>query len=193
MSIKSLVSTFDTNIGCKSMSSETAMMADQCRLREWAEQIKECQSRPDGMSIVSWCACHGITKANYYYRLRRVRKAYLENISEEMVPQPIFPVEPGLLRKKGNDNSSPQPFHKGSFHSCDGIHVHALSGRSAQGSAACSMTPSVLKPCILSAGYSHDIFILIISIFWDFFLFISINLWEHMSSSFIFNDCYQKR
>ncbi|MCI9128210.1 MAG: IS66 family insertion sequence element accessory protein TnpB, partial [Eubacterium sp.] len=57
------------------MSSETTMVAEQCRLQEWAEQIRECQCRPAGMSIVSWCACHGITKANYYYRLRRVREA----------------------------------------------------------------------------------------------------------------------
>ena len=57
------------------MSSETSVAAEQCRLQEWAAQIRDCQSRPAGMSIVSWCACHGITKANYYYRLRRVRKA----------------------------------------------------------------------------------------------------------------------
>ena len=60
------------------MRSETTMMAEQCRLQEWAAQIRDCQSRPADMSIVSWCACHGITKANYYYRLRRVRKACLE-------------------------------------------------------------------------------------------------------------------
>ena len=54
------------------MSSETSVAAEQCRLQEWAAQIRDCQSRPAGMSIVSWCACHGITKANYYYRLRRV-------------------------------------------------------------------------------------------------------------------------
>ena len=51
------------------MSSETTMVAGQCRLREWAAQIRDCQNRPAGMSVVSWCACHGITKANYYYRL----------------------------------------------------------------------------------------------------------------------------
>ncbi len=48
------------------MSSETTLVADQCRLQEWAAQIRDCQRRPAGMGIVSWCACHGITKANYY-------------------------------------------------------------------------------------------------------------------------------
>ena len=62
------------------MSSETTMADGQCRLREWAAQSRDCQGRPADMSVVEWCACHGITKANYYYRLRRVRKACLESI-----------------------------------------------------------------------------------------------------------------
>lgn len=49
------------------MRSETTMVAEQCRLREWAAQIRDCQSRPTSMSVVEWCACHGITKANYHY------------------------------------------------------------------------------------------------------------------------------
>ncbi len=91
------------------MSSETTMMAEQCRLREWAAQIRNCQSRPAGMSILSWCACHGITKANYYYRLRRVRKACLENISGGIPPQQIVPVEPGFLQMDERNGSSTQP------------------------------------------------------------------------------------
>ena len=53
------------------MSSETSMVAAGFRLQEWAAQIRECQSRPAGMSVASWCANNGISKANYYYRLRR--------------------------------------------------------------------------------------------------------------------------
>ena len=40
------------------MSSETTMAAEQCRLREWAAQISDCQNRPPGMSVVGWCAFH---------------------------------------------------------------------------------------------------------------------------------------
>ena len=80
------------------MSSETTVVAEQCRLQEWAAQIRECQRRPAGMSIASWCACHGITKANYYYRLRRVREACLESISGENLPQQIVRVRPEILR-----------------------------------------------------------------------------------------------
>lgn len=30
------------------------------------------------MKVETWCSQNGITKANYYYRLRRVREAYIE-------------------------------------------------------------------------------------------------------------------
>lgn len=57
------------------------------------------------MSIVIWCACHGIIKTNYYYRLRRVRKACLENISGEIPSGQIVPAEPGPLPiAEENDN-----------------------------------------------------------------------------------------
>ena len=90
------------------MSSETSMAAADFRLQEWAAQIRECQSRPAGMSVVSWCACHGITKANYYYRLRRVREACLETIQEELSAQQIVPVQPGLLQEQEQKARSAQ-------------------------------------------------------------------------------------
>lgn len=60
------------------MKSQTSLVAQQTRLSEWAKQIRECQNRPQGMRIDEWCQMHGITKANYYWRLRRVREAFLE-------------------------------------------------------------------------------------------------------------------
>ena len=68
------------------MSSQTSLVAEQVRLRQWAAQIQECQSRPADMKVETWCSEHGITKANYYYRLRRVRKACLEACN----PEPAF-------------------------------------------------------------------------------------------------------
>ena len=66
------------------MKSETSIVAAQCRRREWAEQIRECQNRPEGMKVTDWCKDHGISKANYYYRLRRVREVYLEQFQETL-------------------------------------------------------------------------------------------------------------
>ena len=88
------------------MSSEPSIVATNFRLQEWATQIRECQNRPADMSVASWCADHGITKANYYYRLRRVRKACLEHIQEEIPAQQIVPVEPGLLQQ--DQKNTPQ-------------------------------------------------------------------------------------
>lgn len=73
------------------MKSQTSLVAQQTRLSEWAEQIKECQNRPHGMKIDEWCQMHGITKANYYWRLRRVREAFLEatDITPTFVELPV--------------------------------------------------------------------------------------------------------
>lgn len=88
------------------MSSETSMVAAQYRLQEWVAQIRKCQSRPAGMSVASWCAGNGITKANYYYRLRRVRETCLENIQKEMPARQMVPIEPGLLQREQKGGSA---------------------------------------------------------------------------------------
>ena len=60
-------------------------MAGQVRIRQWAEQIRDCQNRPEGMDVETWCSQNHITKSNYYYRLRRVRKACQDQIPETEV------------------------------------------------------------------------------------------------------------
>lgn len=91
------------------MSSETTMVATNFRLQEWAVQIRECQGRPAGMRVADWCACHGITKADYYYRLRRVREACLEGLQVEAPTQQIVPVQPRLLRQEKEHGGSVRP------------------------------------------------------------------------------------
>ena len=90
------------------MNSATTAVAVQYRLKEWAEQIRECQNRPAGMSVVDWCASHGITKANYYYRLRRVREACLESLAPEDPMQQIVPVNTCLLQQETQSGSGIQ-------------------------------------------------------------------------------------
>ena len=90
------------------MGSATTAVAVQYRLKEWAEQIRECQNRPAGMSVVDWCASHGITKANYYYRLRRVRQVCLENLPPETPAQQIVPVNTCILQQKTQSGSGIQ-------------------------------------------------------------------------------------
>lgn len=83
------------------MASQTSIVAKQVRLMEWAEQIRDCQNRPKEMDVASWCAQHGITKANYYYRLKRVRKACLDQLPD--TGDPTFIEVPVPRRKSSED------------------------------------------------------------------------------------------
>ncbi len=79
------------------MKSHTSLVAQQTRLSEWAELVRNCQNRPQGMKIDEWCQLHDITKASYYWRLRKVREAYLETAGHtqtfvEVPPSAIHPV-----------------------------------------------------------------------------------------------------
>ena len=109
------------------MSSETSMAAANFRLQEWAAQIRECQSRPAGMSVVDWCAIHGITKANYYYPLRRVREICLETIQGEIPAQQMVAVQPGLLQQQEQKGSNAQ---QGLDISIKGICIHVTESTS---------------------------------------------------------------
>ena len=85
------------------MSSQTSLVAEQVRLQQWAEQIRECKNRPADMKVGTWCSQHGITKVNYYYRLKRVRKACLAVCD----PEPSFvelpqPAEANASTETGN-------------------------------------------------------------------------------------------
>lgn len=63
------------------MAEETSLVAQRVRLSQGAAQIRDCQNRPEGMDVTTWCAQHNITKVNYYYRLKRVRQMCLDQIS----------------------------------------------------------------------------------------------------------------
>jgi hypothetical protein len=85
------------------MNSTTSLVARKYRLQQWAEQIHECQNRSGGISIKEWCRQHELTTANYYYRLREVRKACLDNISYDAMQQSIVSVSSELMN---NDSQS---------------------------------------------------------------------------------------
>lgn len=110
------------------MISETSLAAQQCRLREWAAQIRECQNRAEGISIIEWCSRNGLTKANYYYRLRRVREAFLEEFPEEAAKRQIVPIPAEFLDcQEGN---SPATSTSGLDLSLKGICIHVTESSS---------------------------------------------------------------
>ena len=81
------------------MKSHTSLVAQQTHLSEWTELIRDCQSRPQGMKIDEWCQLHGITKASYYWRLRKVREAYLETAEQThaFVEVPSSAIQPANI------------------------------------------------------------------------------------------------
>ena len=78
------------------MKSHTSLVAQQTRLSEWADMVRDCQNRPQGMKIDEWCQLHDITKASYYWRLRKVREAYLETAdhTQTFVEVPSSAIQP---------------------------------------------------------------------------------------------------
>ncbi len=76
------------------MNSETSLVARNYRLQQWAAQIQECNNRPKGMEVKEWCSQHNITKAAYYYRMRKVREACLDIVNLADTPSFIeVPIE----------------------------------------------------------------------------------------------------
>ena len=87
------------------MKSQTSLVAQQTRLMEWAEQIRDCNNRPHGMTVDEWCRGQGITKANYYWRLRKVREELLK-VTDSM---PAFAELKAPETTLIENNSSAQP------------------------------------------------------------------------------------
>ena len=73
------------------MKSHTSLVAQQTRLSEWTELIRDCQSRPQGMKIDEWCQLH--------WRLRKVREAYLETAEQThaFVEVPSSAIQPANI------------------------------------------------------------------------------------------------
>ena len=42
------------------MNTQTSLVAEQIRLQQWADQIRDCQNRPSDMKVDVWCQEHGM-------------------------------------------------------------------------------------------------------------------------------------
>lgn len=82
------------------MKTKARLVAKSVRLKQWSQQIRECQNRPAVLTMDDWCRRQGITKANYYYRLRRLRQAIPDYSAEENSNRkqiPDFPYDRNTL------------------------------------------------------------------------------------------------
>jgi transposase-like protein len=62
-------------------------IAKQYQLKQWAQMVNDCHE--SGLRVIEWCSKNGVSKCQYYYRLRKVREAMLfSNVRPEIVPVP---------------------------------------------------------------------------------------------------------
>ena len=58
------------------MEHEHSAVAKSIRLQNWANDIRDCQS--SNLTVAQWCEQHRVGIKTYYYRMKRVREAYLK-------------------------------------------------------------------------------------------------------------------
>ena len=88
------------------MKSQTSQAVRNYRIRELVTMVHKYRNRPSGMSVDEWCQVNNITKANYYYRLVQVRKAYLDSIPSDVIEHAIIPGPMDLMHPESEQKSS---------------------------------------------------------------------------------------
>ena len=69
------------------MEHEHSAVAKSIRLQNWANDIRDCQS--SSLTVAQWCEQHGVGIKNYYYRMKRVREAYLKEHPVDAIFPPV--------------------------------------------------------------------------------------------------------
>lgn len=69
---------------------EVTCAKNKFRMDQWAELIRQCQA--SGMKVNDWCAANGVTHDAYYYWLRKLRKAAMEQTGLTRIPNGSLPV-----------------------------------------------------------------------------------------------------
>ena len=86
--------------------SKTTLVTQQVQLQEWFQMMQESKGRPQQIPLDEWCKeNYGISAAGYYYRVRKVKEAYLDQVSEEklqenlaIVPKELFHEDQGVQK-----------------------------------------------------------------------------------------------
>ena len=115
------------------MASKESQVAAQVRLSQWALEIQDCQSRPREMTVNEWCAQHNITKANYYWRLKRVRQALLEQMETSagnFVELPV-PAQSTITSAPNQVNTDSCTIASAVLHVAGGISIEIREGATA--------------------------------------------------------------
>ena len=76
------------------------------RLREWNLMVKQRQE--SGLTVSEWCSQHGLKPSCYYYRLAKLRKAFLERKDLEPIANQ-GQVTPTLIKVGVTSSEHTQP------------------------------------------------------------------------------------
>ena len=85
--------------------SRSTLVTQQVQLKEWFHMMQESKGRPEQISLDEWCKeNYGISAAGYYYRVRKVKEAYLDQVSEQEVQDHLAIVPKNLLQENAADS-----------------------------------------------------------------------------------------
>lgn len=82
------------------------------------------------MKVETWCSQNGITKANYYYRLRRVREAYIETTTQSS--ETTFVELPVMSESEKSERQEPKDQTVAQIHTAGGLSIDVFSSISAE-------------------------------------------------------------
>lgn len=93
--------------------SRSTLVTQKVQLQEWFHMMQESKGRPQQIPLDEWCKeNYGISAAGYYYRVRKVKEAYLDQVSEEQLQNHLAMVPKDLLQQE-DDLKEEQTLHKG--------------------------------------------------------------------------------
>ena len=81
------------------------------------------------MKVETWCSQNGITKANYYYRLRRVREAYIETTQSS---ETTFVELPVMSESEKSEKQESKNLPVARIHIDDNLSIDIFSSISAE-------------------------------------------------------------
>lgn len=81
--------------------SRSTLVTQKIQLQEWFHMMQESKGRPQQIPLDEWCKeNYGISAAGYYYRVRKVKEAYLDQVSEEQLQNHLAMVPKDLLQQE---------------------------------------------------------------------------------------------
>ena len=69
----------------------------EVRLSQWKAIIEECENRPTSITKHQWLMDNNIPEKQYYYWLRKVRKAVYSELQAPLLPAPSKPQDVALV------------------------------------------------------------------------------------------------